>query len=200
MSRTQDERKAETKARLLDAAADLFALEGFHATSTDAVADAADRTSGAVYAHFGGKEGLLLALLDAWEHRTATEMGARLSGASTPAERLEAMWTTFARPPVEGGDAGMLLEHELWLYAARNPIAADELAQRYAQGRRAIAASFDDWAAGHHRELPMPADDLAVIVMALLMGLEMQHRVEPAAVPDELATAALHRLTDSQPT
>jgi hypothetical protein len=46
----------------------------------------------------------------------------------------------------------------------------------------------------------MPADDLAVIVMALLMGLEMQHRVEPAAVPDELATAALHRLTDSQPT
>lgn len=195
MSRTQEERKAETKSRLLGAAADLFAREGFHATSTDAVADAADRTSGAVYAHFGGKEGLLLALLDAWENRTAAEMGDRLAEASTPAERLDAMWTTFARPGAEGGDVGMLLEHELWLYAARNPVAGDELAQRYAQGRRAIAASVDEWAGDHDRDLPMPADALAVVVMALLMGLEMQHRVDPDAVPDTLATDALHRLT-----
>lgn len=196
MSRTQEERKAETKGRLLDAAADLFAREGFHATSTDAVADAADRTSGAVYAHFGGKEGLLLALLDAWENRTAAEMGERLAGAATPTERLAAMWGTFARPSAAGGDAGMLLEHELWLYAARNPVAGDELAQRYAQGRRSLAASFDEWAAEQGRELPMPADHLAVMVMALLMGLEMQHRVDPDAVPDALAIAALEKLTD----
>ncbi|MGH9206548.1 MAG: helix-turn-helix domain-containing protein, partial [Acidimicrobiales bacterium] len=52
---TQEERKAETRARLLAAAADLFAGQGIEAVSVDAVAEAAGRTSGAVYAHFGSK-------------------------------------------------------------------------------------------------------------------------------------------------
>lgn len=194
MARTQEQRKAETKARLLAAAADLFGREGFHATSTDAVADAADRTSGAVYAHFGGKEGLLLALLDAWEDRTAARMGERLEGATTLDERLEALWSTFAHGDGEGEPDGMLLEHELWLYAARNEVAGSVLANRYALGRRGIAEGFERWAADRGVELPLPPDRLAVVVMALLLGLEMQQRVDPDAVPDELAVAALRHL------
>ena len=67
---TQEERRAETRARLLDAAADLFARKGFHAVSAEAVADAAGRTTGALYDHFGGKEGLLLALVEVWMEQT----------------------------------------------------------------------------------------------------------------------------------
>ena len=52
MARTQEQRRADTRARLLDAAAQLFATRGIDAVSVDAVADAADRTSGAVYDHF----------------------------------------------------------------------------------------------------------------------------------------------------
>ena len=37
---TQEQRRAETRSRLLDAAADLFARKGFHAVSAEAVADA----------------------------------------------------------------------------------------------------------------------------------------------------------------
>ena len=58
MGRTQEERRAETRALLLDAASDLFAHKGFHATSAEAVAAAAGRTTGALYDHFGGKDGL----------------------------------------------------------------------------------------------------------------------------------------------
>ena len=47
---TQEQRKAETRQRLLDAAAILFAERGIDAVSIDAIAEAADRTSGAVYA------------------------------------------------------------------------------------------------------------------------------------------------------
>ena len=61
---SQEQRKAETRQRLLDAAALLFAERGIEAVSIDTVAEAADRTSGAVYAHFGGKDGLLNALLE----------------------------------------------------------------------------------------------------------------------------------------
>lgn len=195
MARTQEQRKAETKARLLAAAADLFGREGFHATSTDAVADAAGRTSGAVYAHFGGKEGLLLALLDAWEDRTAAQMGERLEDVSSLDERLEALWSTFVHRP-EGEPDGLLLEHELWLYAARNEVAGDVLAKRYALGRRGIADGFERWAADHDAELPLPADRLATVVMALLLGLEMQQRVDPDAVTDEVAIAALRNVFD----
>ena len=61
---TQGERRADTRQRLLNAAAELFAERGVEGTSIDAIAQRADRTSGAVYDHFGGKDGLLLALLD----------------------------------------------------------------------------------------------------------------------------------------
>jgi hypothetical protein len=75
-------------------------------------------------------------------------------------------------------------------------VAGDVLAERYAKGRRGIAEGFESWAADHDDELPLPADELAVIVMALLMGLEMQQRVDPDAVPDDVAIAGLRQLFD----
>ena len=80
MGRTQEERRAETRAQLLAAAADLFARKGFHATSAEAVAAAADRTTGALYDHFGGKEGLLVGLLEQWIEQTVVDMAANLEG------------------------------------------------------------------------------------------------------------------------
>ncbi|HRW38557.1 MAG TPA: helix-turn-helix domain-containing protein, partial [Aquihabitans sp.] len=74
MGRTQEERRAETRSRLLGAAADLFARKGFHATSAEAVASAADRTTGALYDHFGGKEGLLVGLLELWIEQTIVDL------------------------------------------------------------------------------------------------------------------------------
>ena len=49
MARTQQERKADTRERLLSAAAQLFADHGIDAVSVDVVAEAAGRT-GAVAA------------------------------------------------------------------------------------------------------------------------------------------------------
>ena len=91
MPRTQEDRKAETRSRLLEAAADLFARRGFHGVSTDTVADAADRTSGALYAHFGAKEGLLLALVNAWAE-------------DVPRDSL-ALDDVFANAPAREGDS-----------------------------------------------------------------------------------------------
>ena len=62
--RTQAERRAETRARLLASARRTFARHGYHATSLDRVSENAGCTKGAVYDHFGSKAGLFLALLD----------------------------------------------------------------------------------------------------------------------------------------
>src|SRR3954465_2706966 len=55
-------RKAQTRARLLDAAASVYARGGVDGAPLDEVAAEAGFTKGAVYSHFGSKENLLLAL------------------------------------------------------------------------------------------------------------------------------------------
>lgn len=197
---SQEERKAETRQRLLDAAADLFATKGVHAVSVDALAAAADRTSGAVYAHFGGKEGVLAALLERWSGQAAAEIAAELDAAHDLDDRLAAVWRRFVDGGAHGGpgdrgDAWLLLEHELWLHAARTPEAADDLADRFARGRAGMGTAFADWATAAGADEPaVPSDQLAVLAMGLLFGLEMQRRVDPAAVPDDLAVAGLRLL------
>ncbi|HEV2920825.1 MAG TPA: helix-turn-helix domain-containing protein, partial [Actinomycetota bacterium] len=61
---TRAQRRQQTRARLLDAAGQVFARRGFHAATVDEVADAAGYTKGAVYSNFANKEELFLALLD----------------------------------------------------------------------------------------------------------------------------------------
>ena len=61
---TRAQRRQQTRARLLDAAGQVFARRGFHAATVDEVAEAAGYTKGAVYSNFANKDELFLALLD----------------------------------------------------------------------------------------------------------------------------------------
>jgi AcrR family transcriptional regulator len=218
---TQDERKAETRARLLGAAADLFARQGVHATSADAIAERAERTSGALYAHFGGKQGLVLALLDGWEAEVARSMRSALDDARTSRERAAALWDRYANAPLHSGtacdadssdgnhrdeqpdhqpdhqlaeqpaDTWRLLEHELLLQAARDPELATRLASRYGSARRQMADAIDHWGSSSSG---LVSEHAATAVLALLLGLDLQRRLDPDAVTDELATTALAAL------
>jgi len=55
-------RRAASRAALLDAAATVFARDGFHRATLDAVAAEAGLTKGAVYSSFDGKDDLFFAL------------------------------------------------------------------------------------------------------------------------------------------
>lgn len=57
-------KRGRTRTDLLLAAATLFAERGYDAASVDDVAAAAGYTKGAVYSHFGSKEGLFLAIFE----------------------------------------------------------------------------------------------------------------------------------------
>lgn len=134
---TQGERRADTRRRLLLAAAELFAERGVDGTSIDAIAERADRTSGAVYDHFGGKDGVLFALLDTWVEELGAVIGAELTTATTLDERLGVLWRNVSAPVV-GGDRWITLELELWTHAARNPVAREHLVRRYRGAWRGI--------------------------------------------------------------
>ncbi len=62
MTPTQAERREATTASLVAAARELFAKDGYAATSLDAVAKKAGVTKGAVYHHFEGKQTLFEAV------------------------------------------------------------------------------------------------------------------------------------------
>ena len=189
MAKTQQERRADTRQRLLTAARDLIAERGVAGASIDALAEAADRTSGALYAQFGNKDGLLLALLDHWKEATATAIAAEFETTTSLDARLGALWSNFVNPP-DNGEAWVLLEHELWLYACRNPVAQDQVAARYNGAREQLAEALPDWAPAHG---PSPVE-AATLVIALMLGLEMQRRLDPDAVSDDLALAGLRAL------
>jgi len=179
---TQGERRAETRQRLLDSAAELFAERGIEGSSVDAIAERAARTSGALYDHFGGKDGLLFALLEGWVDRVAVVIGAELATATTLDERLAAIWRNVSDPPT-GEGRWIALEHELWSYAARNEPARQHLARRYRAAWDGVDEAVADWTGG--------GAPVGPALIGLLLGLEMMRRVDPAAVHDELAIAAL---------
>jgi len=59
----------EKKEKILNAALELFAQEGFKSTSTSKVAKKADVSEGLIFRHFGNKEGLLEAIIKEGEEK-----------------------------------------------------------------------------------------------------------------------------------
>jgi len=88
--RTQAERTAATRARLLAAGRKLFATDGFATVSTQAIVDAAGVTRGALYHQFGDKAGLFAAVYEEVERDLVAAIVTRI-GAAAPESQLEAM-------------------------------------------------------------------------------------------------------------
>ena len=188
---TQEERRAQTRQALLDAGATLFADLGVAGASVDAIAKAAGRTSGALYDHFGSKEGLLFALLQSWVGDAAALIEAEQATATSLDEWVAAMWHAVSDPP-SGDGRWIALEHELWSYAARNDEARAYLARRYRVIWDQVNEGVAEWSHGD--------TDVAPALIGTLLGLEMMRRVDPDAVPDELAVAALRGVVTSRTT
>ncbi len=184
---TQGQRREQTRTALMNAAARLFAERGVAESSVDAIAELAGRTSGALYDHFGNKEGVLFALLERWVDDVAVVVSAELITADSLEQRMAALWRNISEPTV-GDGTWIALEHEMWSYAARHDSARQHLANRY----RAAWAGIDvEWAD------PIDGTSIGPVVIGLLLGLEMMRRVDPDALTDDMAIAALCRVVTS---
>jgi AcrR family transcriptional regulator len=88
--RTQAERTAATRAVLIAAARELFATKGFGEVSTQAIADAAGVTRGALYHQFADKTELFAAVYEEVEEGLVGQIGAHIA-AEQPTGTVEAM-------------------------------------------------------------------------------------------------------------
>ncbi|MCA4079122.1 TetR/AcrR family transcriptional regulator [Pseudomonas kurunegalensis] len=88
--RTRSKMIEETRAKLVATARHAFATQGFAHTSMDDFTAEVGLTRGALYHHFGNKEGLLIAVIEQIE----AEVGERLQAVSDAAPSL---WEGFRR-------------------------------------------------------------------------------------------------------
>jgi len=87
--------KRDTHSTLLEAAGELFAQAGFAATSTRAIADRAGTNMALIQYHFGGKEGLLDAVLTDWVRELQQRMEFALEMESRPGYRRQILQEAF---------------------------------------------------------------------------------------------------------
>ena len=191
---TRDERRAATRADLLEAAARVFARRGLNGASVDDVAAEAGYTSGAVYSNFRNKDELFVA---AFEHHVARQIREVIeardhAGEDTPRARTTAIaqrWMQF----LDKNPEMFLLLIEYWAYAVRR--GGDErtaFAERFGAFKDATTRLVEEEAERGGWELPLPADQIALGLNALVYGMAIQYFTNPDEMPDGVLTDVTH--------
>ena len=198
---TRARRRELTRRHLMDAAATVFARDGFHGASLDDVAGTAGFTKGAVYSNFAGKEDLFLAVFEDRYSNEQNEMQRVLTEQQPPYELGFEESEVFSR--VRGvidrtwDDEWTALYLEFVLYAQRNEEAARKLAGSVQRQREMTIAMLDDayQSVDYVPDLPVPV--LATLAVALFDGLALGRLADPATYDDEMLTQALQFLISS---
>jgi AcrR family transcriptional regulator len=182
----------EVRDRILDAALEVFAAEGFAGATIDAIGAAAGFTKGAVYSNFGSKDELFLALLDR-QFETRGELIATAfdthegNAAGTAAELSRAMLESIREEPDY-----YVVFMEYWLRAVRDPKLRKGLIAR----RRAAADQ-----ALHAVEQSAPRSPrlagLAQLVVTVLSGVAMEEILRPGTIHVDVLAQLITALLDS---
>jgi AcrR family transcriptional regulator len=129
-------RRAETKARLLGAAFDVFAARGFGQTRIDDVCAAAGYTRGAFYSNYTTLEELFFDLYDERAALIATQVTEALTAPPLDAPVELIIERTVATLLLDRD--WLLVKTDFLLHAARNPTLARRLAGHRDQLRQAV--------------------------------------------------------------
>ncbi len=190
--RTREERRAETRERLLDAAAKVFNRLGYHGASLEAVAEAAGFTKGAVYSNFATKQDLFLALLD--RNNDARVSATEQALGSWSLEQAIEMTPEALRAQARSDEGWDLLTIEFFLAAMRDP----ELRKRLVAGTReawqryGVVMDERIRMAGLHPGFT--GAQLAQLINAFASGLLLQYYLDPEGTDLDAAARALRRI------
>jgi AcrR family transcriptional regulator len=191
LGRPKGDKRARTRAKLLEAARALIREKGYERTTLQDVAKRAGMTSGAIYGNFRNRDELFMALAEVhWAPVTP-----EFRPGSTFAEKMRALAeaTIAAIPERQASAVGRLtgmayaLNHEEMLARVR-----EVAARNYAAGAAWVRAVADE------RELPMAPEILVRVVHAMTEGLIFQRCLTPELVPDEVFHAAFAALAVKQ--
>ncbi len=194
---TREEKKARTRAHLIDAAAAVFARRGYVAASLDEVAEEAGLTKGAVYSNFDSKEDLFQAVIEDRLNEPMKDIADVLgSDTGTTEEQAIAGARAFVGV-VEREREVFLLSLEMNIHVARHPELGPQLVAQRREQLAEVADIIREHASGD--PLPLPADEMAIAVEALSQGIALHALVDPEAVPADLLGRVYALLFRSEP-
>jgi AcrR family transcriptional regulator len=199
--KTQTERREETREEVLAAAARVFAIRGFHATSLDAIAEEAGFSRGAVYYNFAAKEELFLELLDrrcAERSQDLREVFAETASDDVEAASRQAQVAAeHALDAMTGDPEWRALYLEFLAHAARDAAFRRRFSKRTEEMRSALEDVVVRQTADVTDALGMEPEQLAVVIDALGIGLWAHHMLHGSrAVPPDLFSKALALIVD----
>lgn len=161
---------AETRERILAAAAHTLRTQGYAGTSARTIAKAADCNSALIFYHFGGVDPLLLAALDrSSQERMAVHQEA-VAGAKTLEELVEAA-TGIYRADLEGGH--ITLFSELVGASIARPELRKEIVVRAEPWIDFVERTLDRVIGGSPLAKLMPPRDLAYAAITFYLGINL---------------------------
>ena len=178
------ESQARTRQLLIEAAAEVFSERGFHRASVEAIAERAGFTRGAFYSNFASKEELFAELLQTTVYAAYRAMGEEQLASDGPLPTARESAKTLAQIQAHPDGRWMFrLWLELLLEAGRNETMRELAAEFWRSNRELIARLVKKRYEQQGRKPPLRPKDMASALIAMDIGLAIQHYVDPDVVP-----------------
>jgi AcrR family transcriptional regulator len=178
--RSQDRPPGWTRARLLEAAAEVFSEQGYAGAGIDSIASRAGVTGGALYKHFASKAELLLAVVEQAVH--ALPLSERLAASEAPGPGFFAQLVSVYADP--GMRRVRRLAIEIHAAASRDRDAARLLLDFNQRTHRALFERLERCRERGILPASLDADHAASLLLLLVMGLAHLDTLEPALLGD----------------
>ncbi|MFQ5694734.1 MAG: TetR/AcrR family transcriptional regulator [Terriglobia bacterium] len=187
---------SSTRDRLVEAAIELFWVQGYEATSVAEILAKAQVNSGSLYYHFESKEDLLLAVLDRYKEMLySAVMEPVFLRESDPIERIFGV--------LEGYRQGLMIT----VCTRGCPIGnlGIEVGDRLPEARKRVAENFEGWCdwirkclddAGDRLPAGLDRDQMARFILTVMEGGVMQARAHGSVEPFDACLAQLRDYFD----
>ena len=181
------DKRARTRAKLIEAAAQLIGEKGYEGASLDEIAARAGMTRGAIYGNFSSREELLFAFV---ESRWTPERPKLVPGAPLR-EQLRIIGQSVARSADLRRTAAVgALSFQIFL------LTHEKMRRRMAGANKDLYAYIAKDLLRHvdERQLPMPVETFVRTLHALSDGLTFCRFLEPEHYTDDVIIAAFEAL------
>jgi AcrR family transcriptional regulator len=170
----------DTRTRILDAAAKMFAEQGYANASLEKVASAAGLTKGAVYWHFSSKQDLFLAILEHSLNQQLRLLPGQIEHvleANDPETALS-LWLQSQFDCLDGGEAGAMLIFE-FVTSSREPEVREKLQAIYGKMLDTVAVFLTGMQKKGTIAEGLDPQYIGIMVSALNKGILMEWLIDP---------------------
>jgi AcrR family transcriptional regulator len=169
------QRSAETRSRILDAAVRRFAIAGYDAASVDDICAEAGVSKGAFYHHYPTKQAIFLALMQGW--LAMIDLGLATTRQDTVPETL--VYMTNLLPGVFAAAEDRLpMFLEFWLQASRDENIWKAMIAPYRHYQEYFAKMVEDGITEGSLK-PTDSQVAAQVIVSLAVGLVLQGVLDP---------------------